>query len=324
MKSSKKMFVLTEAVLAVLVVMTAIAMLRGKSGEKHSKISVIIQDSDDNQWAAFKFGLRMAAQDQNVEMFVVSTGEALSAEEEYEAVEDEIENGADAVILQPVPGKDMEELLERIEKKIPVTLVAPPASEDHTVSRIPAVYPDNYAMGKALAEELLRDYGGKIKGKTVGIVSRQGDSTAVLEREKGLCSILEDNGAEVSWTVSDFSTEEEEYILEIKAKADFVIALDDDSLVLAGKTASANNLHGALVYGIGNSMEAVYCLDTGFVRCLVVPDDFTMGYQSLTETAEGLGHIFRRPQSRTVSFTVMRRDTLFLKENQEILFTMSQ
>ena len=34
MISSKKMFVLTEAVLAVLVVMTAIAMLRGKSGEK--------------------------------------------------------------------------------------------------------------------------------------------------------------------------------------------------------------------------------------------------------------------------------------------------
>ena len=289
MISSKKMFVLTEAVLAVLVVMTAIAMLRGKSGEKHSKISVIIQDSDDNQWAAFKYGLRMAAQDQNVEMFVVSTGEMLSAEEEYEAVEDEIENGADAVILQPVPGEDMEELLNRIEKKVPVTLVEQPASEDYTVSKIPAVHPDNYAMGKALAEELLRDYSGKIKGKTVGIVSRQGGSIAVLEREKGLCSILEDNGAEVSWTVSDFSTEEE---AEMELEKELI--------------------------------KAVYCLDTGFVRCLVVPDDFTMGYRSLTETAESLGHIFRRPQSRTVSFTVMRRDTLFLKENQEILFTMSQ
>ena len=71
-------------------------------------------------------------------------------------------------------------------------------------------------------------------------------------------------------------------------------------------------------------MEAVYCLDTGLVRCLIVPDDFNMGYHSLTEAAEGLGHIFKKLESRTVSFTVMRRNELFTKENQEILFTMSQ
>ena len=36
-----------------------------------------------------------------------------------------------------------------------------------------------------------------------------------------------------------------------------------------GEYAAANNLHGALVYGIGNSTEAVYYLDTGIVGCLV-------------------------------------------------------
>ena len=93
---------------------------------------------------------------------------------------------------------------------------------------------------------------------------------------------------------------------------------------MAGECAQANDLHGALVYGIGNSMEAVYCLDAGYIRCLVVPDDFNMGYQSLKEAVESLEHFFRKPQSITVSYTVMRRDTLFKKENQEILFTMSQ
>ena len=55
-----------------------------------------------------------------------------------------------------------------------------------------------------------------------------------------------------------------------------------------------------------------------------VPDDFDMGYQSLVEAAESLGFIARKPKSRTVSFTVMRKQNLFSKENQEILFTMSQ
>ena len=53
---------------------------------------------------------------------------------------------------------------------------------------------------------------------------------------------------------------------------DFVIALDDNSLTAAGECAAANNLHGAIIYGIGNSTEAVYFLDTGAVECLVVPD----------------------------------------------------
>lgn len=324
MKRSKKMFILAEAVLAVMVIFVTIVMLWGKNGEERSKISVIIQNSDNSQWAAFKYGLRMAAQDQEVELFIVNTGEMLSAKEEYEVIKHEIENGADAVIVQPVPGDDVWDMLKKIEKKVPVMLIEGPGAEDDKLSGMSVVKPDNYKLGRVLAEELLSDYNGKIEGKTIGIISEYGTSEAILERMEGLNSILEEQGAEVRWTLSDISAEEEDYILEMKAKVDLVIALDDYSLVLAGKTASANNLHGALVYGIGNSMEAVYCLDTGFVGCLVVPDDFNLGYQSLSKMAQSQESIFRKPQSQIVSFTVMRRDTLFTKENQEILFTMSQ
>ena len=55
-----------------------------------------------------------------------------------------------------------------------------------------------------------------------------------------------------------------------------------------------------------------------------MPDEFNVGYQSLTETAESLDDYFHTMQNRTVSYTVIRRDTLFSKENQEVLFTMSQ
>ena len=56
----------------------------------------------------------------------------------------------------------------------------------------------------------------------------------------------------------------------------------------------------------------------------MVPDEFNVGYQSLTEAAEILTHYFHKMHDRTVSYTVLRRDTLFSKENQEIIFTMSQ
>ena len=117
---------------------------------------------------------------------------------------------------------------------------------------------------------------------------------------------------------------EEQRALEELPGVDLVVALDDMSLASAGQCAAANHLHGAVVYGIGNSTEAAYYLDTGNVECLVVPDEFNVGYQSLTEMAAGLQHHFREVRSRTADFTVIRREELFSEENQELLFTMSQ
>ncbi len=136
---------------------------------------------------------------------------------------------------------------------------------------------------------------------------------------------MKDAGAEIRWYISEASsTDDRKDFLEYQPRVDYVIALDDDSLTRAGECAAANNLHGALVYGIGYSTEAVYYLDKGIVECLVVPDGFNVGYQSLTEVAGNLGKYFGKLHSVEVSYMIMRRDTLFSKENQEVLFTMSQ
>lgn len=324
MKDSKKMFGLLESVLAVLILILAFAMLREQDGEESGKVSVIIRDSDNSRWAAFKYGLRMAAQDQGVEMSVVSTDPALTAEDERNMIRQELENGADAVILQPAPGEGAEDMLKWLEKKGTAVLVEDTVPKDGEQPGLPAVKPDDLAMGSALAEKLLEDYNGNVEGKTMGIFSEAGTFCSSSEREAGFCAAMETCGAEVVWSVAEAAGESGQELLEELPKVDFVIALDDSSLTLAGKAAAANNLHGALVYGIGHSTEAVYYLDTGFVRCLVVPDEFNEGYQSLTEAAEGMRHFFRKPQGRTISFTALRRENIFSKENQEILFTMSQ
>lgn len=111
MKNSKKMFILAEALLAFMVIAVAIIMVQEKNGKEQDRISVIIQGSEDNQWAAFQYGLKMAAQDLGIRMFVVSTGGALTVEEEKSLIEREIDNGAAAVIVQPVPGS--EEMLRK-------------------------------------------------------------------------------------------------------------------------------------------------------------------------------------------------------------------
>ena len=113
----------------------------------------------------------MAAEDLGVEMVVVSTEEKLSVQEQQSLIENEIENGADAVIVQPACGAGAEEMLQKIGKRIPIMLVEYTASREKDASALPAVRPDNGGMGTALAEEILKDYEGNLEGKTMGIVS---------------------------------------------------------------------------------------------------------------------------------------------------------
>ena len=265
----------------------------------------------------------MAAKDCQTEISVVPTEGIMTLEEEKELIEQEIYNGTDGIILQPVPGTDTEEMLKKMEKKVPVMLAGSRAVRDST-GAFPVTQPDNYAMGRALAEELIRDCGDNLQGKTLGVVCQTADSAAALERSAGFREAMEGSGAKVSWNVEGIFGEGESDSLEALPKVDFVIALDDRSTTAAGEYSAANDLHGAIVYGIGNSTEAAYYLDIGRVQCLVVPDEFNVGYQSLEEMSRKLGHSFRKMEDRQTAYTVIRRDTLFTKENQEILFTMSQ
>lgn len=324
MKNDKKIFITIEVALAVMVLVLSLFMIQGKNGKDHSKISVILQNPDEHRWDAFKYGLKMAAADQKMEMFVISMAPQQSAEEVKNIMEREIANGADAVIIQPVPGDDMAKVLKKMQKRIPVIQVEDKVSEKKKNSWIPVVEPDNYAMGAALAEELLKDFNGKLDGKKIGIFSESEESEAVKERKQGFRDGVKGSGAEIVWSVSQAFTENREMALEKQSKVNIVAALDDNSLVTAGEAAAAKNLHGAVIYGIGNSTDAVYYLDTGFAECLVVPDEFNVGYQSLIEAAAFLNNLRPSGTKRTVSHTVIRRETLFSKENQEILFTMSQ
>lgn len=44
-------------------------------------------------------------------------------------------------------------------------LIGTTASKNKPESMLPVTEPDNYLMGKSLAEELLKDYNGNITGK---------------------------------------------------------------------------------------------------------------------------------------------------------------
>lgn len=321
MMNNKKGFVLTEVILMIMVIGLALMMISGQNKKALDKVSVILENAGDSQWSALKYGLKMAAEEEGIELAVVDVEEGLDAEAQKKVFEREIEDGADALIVQPVLDKNDQEVLKKIEKRVPVMLVGCEAEKGETRYDLPVIKEDNYEMGQALAEEMLKDFEGNIEEKKIGLLLASTDSNMLSSRECGFKDALEDKNANILELSLDSLLDREE---NTESKVDIVIALDDSNLTAIGEYLASSQPHGELLYGIGQSTEAIYYLDKGIAECVVVPDEFNVGYQSLSEVARKLDHYFENMKKQTVSYSVIRKETLFSKENQELLLTMSQ
>ena len=321
MMNNKKGFVLTEVILMIMVIGLALMMISGQNKKALDKVSVILVNAGDSQWSALKYGLKMAAEEEGIELAVVDVEEGLDAEAQKKVFEREIEDGADALIVQPVLDKNDQEVLKKIEKRVPVMLVGYEAEKGETRYDLPVIKEDNYEMGQALAEEMLKDFEGNIEEKKIGLLLASTDSNMLSSRECGFKDALEDKNANILELSLDSLLDREE---NTESKVDIVIALDDSNLTAIGEYLASSQPHGELLYGIGQSTEAIYYLDKGIAECVVVPDEFNVGYQSLSEVARKLDHYFENMKKQTVSYSVIRKETLFSKENQELLLTMSQ
>ncbi|MCB7541260.1 substrate-binding domain-containing protein [Tyzzerella nexilis] len=321
MMNNKKGFVLTEVILMIMVIGLALMMISGQNKKALDKVSVILENAGDSQWSALKYGLKMAAEEEGIELAVVDVEEGLDAEAQKKVFEREIEDGADALIVQPVLDKNDQEVLKKIEKRVPVMLVGYEAEKGETRYDLPVIKEDNYEMGQALAEEMLKDFEGNIEEKKIGLLLASTDSNMLSSRECGFKDALEDKNANILELSLDSLLNREE---NTESKVDIVIALDDSNLTAIGEYLASSQPHGELLYGIGQSTEAIYYLDKGIAECVVVPDEFNVGYQSLSEVARKLDHYFENMKKQTVSYSVIRKETLFSKENQELLLTMSQ
>lgn len=326
MKNSRKTFVLIECVLGILVLISIIFMMRQQKEDSKTKIVVMIENSDDSRWAAFKYGIKMAAEDCKVEAVIAGDDMGLTIAEQRKAIEREIRRGAAAVILEPPLEEGGEELLQEIKKEVPVVLVGYGLELKEDRKAFPLVAVDYSAMGQALVHAWKEDCGGDLSGKTLGIYLGSKQTSATRQLENSIREAAEAEKAVVRWMVSDDTKEDltaGESVLQAQDKVSAVFALDDGSFVAAGQAAGAKDLHNARVYGIGYSTDAVHALDQGLASALVVPNEFDIGYESLTEAVESLKLFSGKQTGKTVSYTVLRKDTLFLEKNQKILYAIS-
>ena len=96
-------------------------MVNQGKDEDYISVSVVVNDSSNVRWDAFRSGLEQGAEDNHVHLNLVSTGTFQNAQEEHTIVKRELDGEADGVIVEPYSSEA--DVILPTESAKPVVLV---------------------------------------------------------------------------------------------------------------------------------------------------------------------------------------------------------
>ena len=143
MKRDKLTFLIAELILIVLAAFFIHKIFQEDVAQK--RVAVILQNSGDTRWEGVINGLKQSAKTNNLHLIICNTDDIVSAQDERELIEEQLENDVDAFILCPAPGQIQRRCVDWLgEQKKPFVLLTedvytgeqPEASGYATVKRI--------------------------------------------------------------------------------------------------------------------------------------------------------------------------------------------
>lgn len=310
---------LLVSVILVIIFYASYNMLNIGKEEVHYSVSVIVEDSSNGRWNAFKEGLNQGASDNRIYLNVVSTGKFASLAEECSIISRELENGADGVIMELCDSDDRNEDIWRTVRAEKVVLVETDVNSSQLFT---TVMPDYYEMGRNLAEAVFDAQNVDPKTVKIGIVAGNQKQMSQQQCLGGFEDVVSEKGAQVAWIMQNQKTESNRVLEDNQRQnpVDILAALGNAETELAVDFLLENQELECGLYGIGRSEKAVYYLDKGLIQTLVVPNEYFMGYQSVESLAKKLDSYAASVESTEVDFLTVAKKDLYDEKNGMILF----
>lgn len=327
MKRDKIIILAAELVLLALAVFFVNKIFADEEPQK--RVAVIVENSGDRRWDALFKGLMHSADMNNIHLIICNTDNIENAEDERALIEDQYDNNVDAYVICPAPGENTAQVIEEACGDKPVVLITEDMysgevddTDEDTVqlTEFPTIKPDNYKMGKSLGEEIKKN-GGDLSGVKIGIYAGREKTEATISQIKGLKDALADTGCEIAWTYYYLENQNVCSLVNNSRKVDYICAMDTYVLDTLGEAAEAGSYNGAQIYGIGTSMKSVSLLDYGRIKCLIMPDGYGIGYESISEIAKKFDGSFYTIDSQEADAKVIYREDLYSDDMERFLYS---
>ncbi len=280
----------------------------GSTGRSYLQISVITRESDSSVWASIRQGMEQAANDLDVELRLVTLSEANSLEEQKQLLAREAQGGADALILSPIDPEALAESADNAD--VPVIMIGA------LVDSYPSITPDNEAMGRSIALAMLPRLA---PGGRVVLLSVAPGRGAVGDRAKGAAEALRGAGIIAEeLLLSGVRTTMSEALGELmRQPPELIIALEPVALEAAARAAQGIK-NAPDLCGIGSTGPIVSWLERGAIEAIAAQNDFAAGYLAISAAVNTVAG--RPVAGDPIGFSIIRRDTMYLPENQKLLF----
>ena len=230
----------------------------------------------------------------------------------------------DAFILCPAPGADTKDMLDWLgEQKKPFVLLTEDVytGEQPEASGYATVKPDNYQIGYTLGTQLITQDEDGLKGKRIGVIAGRSKTEASVNRIQGLKDALEKQDCEIAWEYNEESDTDICAVVDAQESVDYMVVMDTQALDTLGEHAENGVYKDAKIFGVGTSMKSIALLDAGQVQCLVIPDGYGIGYESVEEIEKELTRTFYTLKSHEKEVKVIYKEDLFSDEIERFLYS---
>lgn len=318
----KKALALGMVLVAIIVVLIAGVIYRSKSPrERKQQISLIVYGNDVNRWENLRQGAEQVCADNQAELTLVNMSGERDATEQIALIEREVASGADALLIAACDSDAIGAYVDTHKIPIPVVFVE---TGVNSRKKTTAVTADDYEMGRALGREIVERENPIVK---VAIISESTQRENVCQREQGLREVVEPFANQVvTWERYD---NEKNMITRkfiqralLEEAVDVVVALDNDTAD-ALMDALVNLNRKTKVYAISTSDQSVYYLDQGKIKSLEYQTEFSIGYIGAQYVVHGADKP-RKFKSEDIMYRVVKKENMYEKDNQALLFPFVQ
>lgn len=306
----KGLYSIAAIILVFLYLLSSTNFFSTESTPEISTISIISKEKDDLYRRTMRKGMEKAAIDAWVDLNFITLYDNYNLEQQEEMIRQEISNAVDAIIVMPIEGLHLEEILEETGSTIPIIILGESGDFSRAVSQI---HPDTSLLGRDLATLVLSQ---RFLDEKIYLLNEdQGEemnqmitiATQVFDEQGKPYEIFTGSGQELG-----------EVLLK-NTESCSVLIFNERTLV---ETAKANKSASTVFYGIGASSTSVFSLEDGTISGIVAPDMYMMGYYGMEQAINSVNRVGNE-KDILINHRAVTQNTIFDKENEVFLFPLN-
>jgi len=311
----------------LLLILTSITFLNACAKEikvnslEKKNIALIVKMNSGYHWGTVKQGADTAAREFNVNIDYNATAEEEDVSGQVKLANQALEKNVDALILAASDSKALAQVAEKAYiRHIPVILIDSQVDTDKVKSFIAT---DNIIAGQNSGKTLV-DIAGE--DSQVALISSVKDERNSEMREKGLMDIISKYpGIKImnrEYCSSDvkLAAQLTKKIIADKAGINAIVAFNEAASEGAAETVEQMHLTGKVkVIGFDNTPKVIDYMDKGVIQATITQNLFSMGYLGVKYAVDAINQK-SIPKYVDTGSKIISRDTMYLPENQKLLF----